>query len=162
MSSHPTFGAHYSRRNVLYTALVAGAASALHPRTQSASSAEKAKTAVTKGNIKQSIVFWCFNVSGDKWDIEKQCQVAKQLGCVSIELGDHKDFPVIKKHGLTCAIAGNRMPGAPFMRVEQPRLSRRSDRSHERGDRRLCRIRLRQRDRFHGLQVEEGGRPQER
>ncbi len=116
MSTHPTFGAHYSRRNVLHTALVAGAASALLPMTHPAIGAEKAKTIVTKGNIKQSIVFWCFNVSGDKWDIEKQCQVAKQLGCVSIELGDHKDFPVIKKHGLTCAIAGNRMPGAPFMR----------------------------------------------
>lgn len=116
MSSHPTFGAHYSRRNVLHTALVAGAASALHPMTRPAVAAEKEKTIVTKGNIKQSIVFWCFNVSGDKWDIEKQCQVAKQLGVTSIELGDYKDFPVIKKHGLTCAIAGNRMPGAPFMR----------------------------------------------
>ncbi len=115
MSSHPTFGSHFSRRKVLATAIAAGAASALHPITRT-TAAEKEKTVVTKGNIKQSIVFWCFNVSGDKWDIEKQCQVAKQLGCVSIELGDHKDFPVIKKHGLTCAIAGNRMPGAPFMR----------------------------------------------
>ncbi len=114
MSSHPTFGSHYSRRKVLATAIAAGAASALHPLTHPVAAAEK--TVVTKGNIKQSIVFWCFNVSGEKWDIEKQCQVAKQLGCVSIELGDYKDFPVIKKHGLTCAIAGNRMPGAPFMR----------------------------------------------
>ena len=117
MSSHPTFGSHFSRRKILATAIAAGAASALHPITHPATAAaEKEKTVVTKGNIKQSIVFWCFNVSGDKWDIEKQCQVAKQLGCVSIELGDYKDFPVIKKHGLTCAIAGNRMPGAPFMR----------------------------------------------
>jgi hydroxypyruvate isomerase len=116
MSSHPTFGAHYSRRNVLHTAIVAGAVSALHPMTRSATAAEKEKTVVTQGNIKQSIVFWCFNTAGEKWDIEKQCQVAKQLGVTSIELGDFKDFPVIKKHGLTCAIAGNRMPGAPFMR----------------------------------------------
>ena len=69
-----------------------------------------------KGRIKQSIVYWCFNVAGDKWDIEKMCQVAKQLGCQSIELADPETWPTIKKHGLTCAIAPNGMPGAPFMR----------------------------------------------
>ena len=42
--------------------------------------------AATKGRIKQSIVFWCFNGFGDKWDMETTCQVAKELGCVSVEL----------------------------------------------------------------------------
>ncbi len=121
MSSHPVvFGSQYSRRNVLTTAIAAGAASALHPVTTTAVAANT--KAVTKGRIKQSIVFWCFNASEYKWDIEKTCHVAKSLGCVSVELGDSKDWGEIKKHGLTCAIAANGMPGAPFMKgLNNPR-----------------------------------------
>jgi hypothetical protein len=69
-----------------------------------------------KGRIKQSLVYWCYNVAGDQWDIEKMCQVAKDLGCKSIELADPELWPTIKKHGLTNALAPNGMPGAPFMR----------------------------------------------
>jgi hydroxypyruvate isomerase len=69
-----------------------------------------------KGRIKQSLVYWCYNVMGDKWDIEKMCQIAKDLGCTSIELADPELWPTLKKHGLTCALAPNGMPGAPFMR----------------------------------------------
>jgi sugar phosphate isomerase/epimerase len=68
------------------------------------------------GRIKQSIVFWCFNSSGDKWDIDKTCQVAKDLGCVSIEIVEPKDWGTLKKNGLVCALAPNGMPGAPFMK----------------------------------------------
>jgi hydroxypyruvate isomerase len=113
MLSHSFWGSRASRRRILASALAAGTASALQPLTQAAESAAKASA---KGRIKQSIVFWCFNVGGDKWDIEKQCQVAKSLGCVSVELGNQDDFPVLKKHGLICAISGNGMPGAPFMK----------------------------------------------
>jgi hydroxypyruvate isomerase len=55
-------------------------------------------------------------VAGDKWDVEQQCKVAKQLGCKSIELVEPKDFPILKKHGLVCAITPNGMPGAPFIK----------------------------------------------
>lgn len=79
-------------------------------------SAHAAETGVVRGRIKQSIVFWCFNVAGEKWDIERTCQVAKQLGVTSIELLDPKYWPELKKQGLKCAIASNGMPGAPFMR----------------------------------------------
>jgi len=68
------------------------------------------------GRIKQSLVYWCYNVAGDQWDIEKMCQIAKELGCKSIELADPELWPTIKKHGLTNALAPNGMPGAPFMR----------------------------------------------
>jgi hydroxypyruvate isomerase len=70
--------------------------------------------AVTKGRIKQSVVFWCFNAAGEKWDVAKTCRVAKELGCVSVELVDSKDWDVLKRHGLVCAIALNGMPGVPF------------------------------------------------
>jgi hydroxypyruvate isomerase len=72
--------------------------------------------AATKGRINHSIVYWCFNVAGEKWDVEKQCQVAKTLGCKSVELVEPSDFPVLKKHGLVCAITPNGMPGAPFVK----------------------------------------------
>ena len=56
-----------------------------------------------KGRIKQSIVQWCFS---KHWDMENTCQVAKELGCVSVELIAPEHWPLLKKYGLTCAIAG--------------------------------------------------------
>jgi hydroxypyruvate isomerase len=69
-----------------------------------------------KGNIRHSVVFWCFNIAGDMWDIDKTCEIAKSLGCESVEICGPAEFPSIKKHGLTCALAANGMPGAPFMK----------------------------------------------
>ena len=69
-----------------------------------------------KGRIKQSIVHWCFNVAGDKWDTDRICQVAKEIGYGSIELADRSEWPTILKHGLAIAIAPNGMPGAMFMK----------------------------------------------
>ena len=71
---------------------------------------------VKNARIKQSIVYWCFNAMGEKWNAEKTCEVAKQLGVPSIEIIGTEDWPTLKKHGLTCAIAPNGMPGAPFMK----------------------------------------------
>jgi hydroxypyruvate isomerase len=69
-----------------------------------------------KGNIKHSIVFWCFNIAGEFWDFEKTCQVATSLGCKSIEICGPEHWPLLKKYGLVCALAPNGMPGAPFVR----------------------------------------------
>lgn len=69
-----------------------------------------------KGRVKQSIVFWCFNARGEKWSMEKTCEVATGLGCVSVEIVGPEHWATLKKHGLTCAIAPNGMPGMPFMR----------------------------------------------
>ena len=69
-----------------------------------------------KGRIKQSLVFWCYNMCGDEWDLERMCRVATDLGCGSIELTTPDQWPTLKKHGLTCALAPNGMPGAPFMK----------------------------------------------
>jgi hydroxypyruvate isomerase len=69
-----------------------------------------------KGRVNQSVAFWCFNARGDRWSAEKTCEVAKQLGCKSVELIGPEHWATLKKHGLVCAIASNGMPGAPFMR----------------------------------------------
>lgn len=102
-----------SRRELLHSAMAAGAAASVAGQENSLNAAEKV---VLKGNIKHSVVFWCFNVGGEHWDIEKTCQISKNLGCQSIEICGPETWPVLKKHGLTCAIAPNGMPGAPFMK----------------------------------------------
>ena len=97
----------FNRRQLIQCSAAAGLAALVIPDV---SGAEKT---VVHGNIKQSIVYWCFNATGDKWDIEKTCEVALQLGCPSIELLAPADWPVLKKHKLICAIAPNGMPGPP-------------------------------------------------
>ncbi len=69
-----------------------------------------------KGNINHSVVFWCFNIAGELWSIEKMCTVATGLGCKSVEITGPEEWATMKKHGLTCALAANGMPGAPFMK----------------------------------------------
>src|SRR5437870_2091893 len=78
--------------------------------------AQSTESAMLKGRIKQSIVFWCFNARGEKWDAEKTCTVAKELGVPALEVIGPEHWPTMKKHGLICALAPNGMPGAPFMR----------------------------------------------
>jgi hydroxypyruvate isomerase len=63
--------------------------------------------------INQSIVQWCFD---KHWKIEELCQVAKRLGCASVEIVDPSEWATLKKYGLVCAIAPNGMPGAPFVK----------------------------------------------
>lgn len=104
-----------SRRDLLQATVAAGAVASLTSLGSQSMLAAQEK-AVVNGRIQQSIVFWCFNVGGDKWDIEKTCQVATSLGCKSIEICGPETWPTLKKHGLTCAIAPNGMPGAPFMK----------------------------------------------
>jgi hydroxypyruvate isomerase len=66
------------------------------------------------GRIRQSLVHWCF---AKYWDVEKMIQVAKQLGCVSIELIEPKYFPLLKQNGLECAIGTIDMsPDPPFVK----------------------------------------------
>ena len=109
----PQGSTQFDRRHLLQGAVGSAALTAL---AGSQALAADGKPAVVKGNIKQSIVFWCFNIAGDKWDIEKTCQVARSLGCVSVEICGPDTWPTLKKHDLVCAIAPNGMPGAPFIR----------------------------------------------
>jgi hydroxypyruvate isomerase len=98
------------RRHVLRGAVAAAALPLAGPLTASADDAK------LKGRVKQSVVFWCFNARGEKWSADKTCEVAKSLGVPSVELIGPEHWATLKKHGLTCAIASNGMPGAPYMR----------------------------------------------
>lgn len=99
----------HSRRQLLATAVAATA------MTTHTAHADEPKVK-TKGRVKQSLAFWCFNARGDKWGADKTCTVAVELGCKSVELIGPEHWPTLQKHGLVCAMASNGMPGAPFMR----------------------------------------------
>jgi len=99
MSSAPHRSHRWTRRRVLQSTVAAGSA-----LVASRGIAADQPTA-TKGNIKQSLVHWCYRPHFA--DVDKLCEVAVGLGCPSIELIDPEHWPTLKKHGLTCAIAGS-------------------------------------------------------
>jgi hydroxypyruvate isomerase len=88
-----------SRRRLLQGAAGTAAALTLGGMSQAAGPAR-----AEKQRIKQSVVQWCFQ---KYWDVEQMCRVAKQIGCVSVELVDPKDWPTLRFHGLICALAGS-------------------------------------------------------
>jgi sugar phosphate isomerase/epimerase len=95
-----------------------GGLAAAAPALAGLRAAAQTSTARPAGNgrIRQSIVFWCFNTAGERWNLERTCQAARELGCLSVEIVPPEDWPTLRRHNLTCAIAPNGMPGMPFVR----------------------------------------------
>jgi sugar phosphate isomerase/epimerase len=104
-----------SRHELLRSPSDGGASAPNGPASQKSTLPALENVAI-HGRIKHSVVFWCFNIGGDEWDIETTCVIAKGLGCQSIEICGPETWDVLKKHGLICAIAPNGMPGAPFVK----------------------------------------------
>ena len=65
------------RRQVLQSAVVAGATASCFPLGTTAVHAEETWL---KGNIRHSVVFWCFNIAGEKWDIDKDVLRGEESG----------------------------------------------------------------------------------
>ena len=104
-----------SRRQLLGRLAAVGAATGL--ATPSSLANEPAHQRVTvNGRIRQSLVFWCFNSAGERWNIERTCQAAQELGCLSVEIVPPENWDVLLRHNLTCAIAPNGMSGTAFKR----------------------------------------------
>jgi hydroxypyruvate isomerase len=101
-----------TRRHLLQASAMLGQASAAEP-----------KRVAKNGRINHSVVFWCFSATDlAKWDLDQTCRIAKSLGCKSVELVKPQYWPVIKKHGLACALAPNGMPDPPFIKgIGNPR-----------------------------------------
>jgi hydroxypyruvate isomerase len=97
-----------TRRQVLGAA--AGAAILVASSSRAASPGE---TTIKNGRIKQSLVHWCY---APHFDVPKMIEVAKHLGCVSIELIEPKYFPQLKEAGLTNAIGQIDMGADPPFR----------------------------------------------
>lgn len=56
-----------------------------------------------KGNINHSVCRWCY----DKIPLEDLCKAAAEMGIQSVELQGPDEWPIMKKYGLTCAMANN-------------------------------------------------------
>ena len=96
-----------TRRSMLQRAASAGAATAMALTLSGRAAAQESsasKKAATKGRIKQSVAYWCFQ---KYWTVEQTCQIVKDLGCKSVELVEPKDWPMLKKYGLVCALHGS-------------------------------------------------------
>lgn len=61
---------------------------------------EEFKDVKLKGNVNHSVCKWCY----PKISLEDLCKAAKEMGISSIELQGPDEWPVIQKHGLTCAM----------------------------------------------------------
>jgi len=105
-----------SRRDMLATAAaVTVAGKAL--LEQGSEAAPAGGKAVKHGRVNQSIVQWCFESFGGKWPVAKTAEVARSLGCKSVELMPAQFYPTLQKHGLTCAIGTVNMdPDPPFLK----------------------------------------------
>ena len=108
----PTSRPNLSRRDLLSVAAV-GAASAALPVCAATLRSNDVQTAL-RGNISQSVAYWCFDAVG--WTVAETVHAAVALGCKSVELVDPPDWPLLETNGLTCAIALNGMPGPPFVK----------------------------------------------
>jgi len=103
--AHSRENSGISRRTMLKVAAGMGAAGAAALALPSCAVTEKrAQRAVTKGRINQSMCYWCFE---KHWDLETMCRIACELGCKSIELVDPQHWPILKEHGLVCAMANS-------------------------------------------------------
>ncbi len=98
-----------SRRNairkVASTATLIGVAAEL-PR-HLAAAADETIASKLKGHIHHSVCRWCYN----QIPLDDLCQAAGEIGLQSIDLVEVTDFPVLKKHGLICAM----VTGVPGM-----------------------------------------------
>lgn len=53
------------------------------------------------GRLKQSVCQWCYSTM----PLDELCAAARRIGLVSVELLGEKDWAVVQRHGLTCAMA---------------------------------------------------------
>lgn len=78
----------------------ASAANALNAKHQPAASAPGSPVAL-KGRINHSVCRWCYG----SMPLDELARNAAAIGMKSVELLNPDEWPVVKKHGLTCAVA---------------------------------------------------------
>jgi hydroxypyruvate isomerase len=90
-----------SRRTLIAGVAAAGGTVALAGAAESKGDDPNWK--IQNGRIKQSVVQWCFKPMAT----EELARHAAALGLVSVELCPVSDWPILKKYGLSCAIASS-------------------------------------------------------
>lgn len=90
-----------SRRSALRKVAAGAAAFAVASKiSPAAAAAESASPHKLKGNINHSACRWCYG----KIPLDDLCKAGKEMGLVALDLIDPKDFPTLKKHGLTVSM----------------------------------------------------------
>ncbi len=91
-----------SNRRTALKNIVAGAGALSLPlsMTNVMAASEKALGAKLNGKINHSVCRWCYS----KIPLETLAVEAKKIGLTSIELCGPEEWPVLKQHGLTCAL----------------------------------------------------------
>ena len=121
MTSADSAGA-CTRRNLLAYGGAATAATLASCGSAAPGGSEQPWTRAVNGRIRHSVCLWCFETPEWGWDLEKLAGHAADLGLQSVELLAPEQFVTVKEQGLTCAIAGNGMPGPPFVKgLNNPR-----------------------------------------
>jgi hydroxypyruvate isomerase len=89
-------------RNLTLGSAALSVAASLSPELR----AEDTSNSKRKGRINHSVCKWCYG----KIPLEEFCKPAKDMGLQSVELLEAKDFPIIKKYDLSCAMVSG-VPG---------------------------------------------------
>ncbi|MEX2300734.1 MAG: TIM barrel protein [Bryobacterales bacterium] len=92
-------------KQITRRSMIAGAA-ALSAAAGVGTSAPQGGKVVTKGRLKQSVCKWCYR----DMSLEELSQNAAAMGIVSVELLTEEEWPVVKKHGLVCAVGSGVNP----------------------------------------------------
>ena len=106
----------HTRRDLLGCGGAAAAAALAGCSPASMGDQDESWTRAVNGRIRQSVCLWCFEGSEWAWDLDTLAAHAAALGLQSVELLAPEQWPTVRKHGLTCAIAGNGVPAPPFMK----------------------------------------------
>lgn len=88
-----------NRRNALKNMIAGTAAIGISAQLEALAmnSSENIQSGKLNGNINHSVCRWCFS----SIDLETLCLEVKKMGITGIDLVGPKDWPILKKHGLT-------------------------------------------------------------
>jgi hydroxypyruvate isomerase len=76
------------------------------PTSDTAAGGDAAAAAAASAAFKQSVCRWPFS----KFPLDEVAQRAKALGLASVELLEPEEWPVVRRHGLTCAMGYATVP----------------------------------------------------
>ena len=103
-----------SRRQILRGVAALGAVG-LAAGAVTGRAAERDVYRAKNGKVRQSVVPWCFK----PMTLEELCVVAVRLGLPSVELTTPNNFPLLKHHGLVCALTSSHGFAKGFAHVEE-------------------------------------------
>ncbi len=113
-TASPRFQPRLTRRGLLHGAAATGAAAVLgFPAIVRGAAA--APYRAKNGRINQSVVPWCFKPMA----LEELCGHASRLGLGSVELVTPDKFPLLRQHGLVCALTSGHGFAKGFAHAEE-------------------------------------------